>query len=524
MSKVKPDDSHNYSQYQKNLQKAKSLGFKGANASNFALNETSKDLQYDAGELPEITVIPGVKRKYITDNGTKNIHFAPHTEASKESDLSKVTAGAIGIPMVATTLGIVAPIAVESGVGQAVSTAMNNPWVQGAFSVDGIRNAISNNGIQKTYRIGKDIYENGLTGRKSFNFVKSATGDVLDIAGGLGTTKRIGTKVLDWRFKNIILPEHQKGIQFLNKEIIPKRLGRSLNKTELSNSLNKDVDRYHLFGKDRTPIKDWIMTIGYASTDGKIRYNPLYSKTYYAPTAVHEGTHQIQLKGPVINDEYGLIEKNPYTKSYEEIDHFIPYKKRFISKSGEILPSDAKYDPETGEYLFREYNPKKDIRFRVDENGNFDVFTANTDNEKHINSTVHRVQGIDLHRRSIQSQAFPIRTFSLKNKDLFKLQLVPNSSDILERDATMAESLYQLSNKHNGVTGKMLDFQIQNAPDKELMKILDNKAYGSSYILNWKLNKLLGTKYPIDKFRQALLMRKSGGKINYINFFKNDRI
>lgn len=58
-----------------------------------------------------------------------------------------------------------------------------------AFTVDGLRNTLSNNGVQKTYRIGKDMYQNGFTGKKAFDFTKSLAGDVLDIAGGFGTAR-----------------------------------------------------------------------------------------------------------------------------------------------------------------------------------------------------------------------------------------------------------------------------------------------------------------------------------------------
>lgn len=59
------------------------------------------------------------------------------------------------------------------------------------LSADGVRNTLSKNGIQKTYSIGRDMYENGITGDSAWKFTKSLTGDVLDIAGGVGLAKDI---------------------------------------------------------------------------------------------------------------------------------------------------------------------------------------------------------------------------------------------------------------------------------------------------------------------------------------------
>lgn len=220
MAQTQVDQKYTSEQYNQGLREAEQLGFTGKNAANYAIKKATDNIQYET-QLPEIIITPGVKRKYIIDDEIKNIHFAPHVEASKESDLSKIAAGSIGIPMAATALGIVAPMATEAGVGQSVSTVINNPWVQRAFAVDGIRNAVSNNGIQKTYRIGKDIYENGLTGRRVWDFTKSATGDILDIAGGAGTVKRgynTGRKLLG--FVDNIPYNHRNWYRSVGKDAI----------------------------------------------------------------------------------------------------------------------------------------------------------------------------------------------------------------------------------------------------------------------------------------------------------------
>lgn len=105
----------------------------------------------------------------------------------------------IGLGMTA-----LATLPVASGAAAGISTGVNafktaypalysgiKTGLNVGFTIDGVRNALSDNGVQKTYRIGKDIYQNGLTGQKAWNFAKSATGDVLDIAGGVGLTKDV---------------------------------------------------------------------------------------------------------------------------------------------------------------------------------------------------------------------------------------------------------------------------------------------------------------------------------------------
>lgn len=125
---------------------------------------------------------------------------------SNYANLGNEVALAIGVPLVAANpvTGMLAGAALDgaaaagSTIGSAVTAfkAAHPALYAGIktgldiiFTADGVRNALSNNGIQKTYRIGKDIYQNGLTGQKAWDFTKSLAGDVLDIAGTTGSVK-----------------------------------------------------------------------------------------------------------------------------------------------------------------------------------------------------------------------------------------------------------------------------------------------------------------------------------------------
>lgn len=230
MAKVKLDDQYNSNKYQENLNKAESLGFKGTSASNFAIERTAQDLQYDAGELPEIVVTSGVKRKYINDEGTKNIHFAPHTEASKESDLSKITAGAIGIPLAAVSLGTLAPMAAEAGVGTAATNGLKtgldwmgrfytpSKWVEGAASyIPKVGNALN---FTKTFvdpAVQSGFLASATTrlGQKAYNGTlgKELVSDALDASMLVGPRlggPRIGKTT---KFSKLFSPKVYKSTQ-----------------------------------------------------------------------------------------------------------------------------------------------------------------------------------------------------------------------------------------------------------------------------------------------------------------------
>ena len=95
------------------------LGFKGKNASDLALQYAADNMQYDAGTLPEVTITPNVQKRIIIDNGTKNVHYAPHIAPVQESTESKIAAGMIGLPML-TTVGL-STIPAYAGVSNSVT-------------------------------------------------------------------------------------------------------------------------------------------------------------------------------------------------------------------------------------------------------------------------------------------------------------------------------------------------------------------------------------------------------------------
>ena len=85
---------------------------------------------------------------------------------------------------------MVAPVA-------AYTKVVNNPLTDALFTADGVRNTLSDNGVQKTYRLAKQgDYKNA---------AKSATGDLLDISGFSSLFKKFN-----------------KTVGVLNKDIVAK--------------------------------------------------------------------------------------------------------------------------------------------------------------------------------------------------------------------------------------------------------------------------------------------------------------
>lgn len=194
MAKLKADTEYNTKQYQEKIKQAEELGFKGKNASNFAIQNT--DLQYEAGELPELVVSPEVKHVYIKDDNKGNrVTYNQHQGEQNARD-AQSAANLVGGILAVPAAGIAAAPIIGSGIaaglnGYAAFQAAH-PFlattIDAGFAADGIINTASNNGIQKTYRLAKE----GKYGKAAL----SGAVDVLDLAGA-GQLVNLGRKVIN---------------------------------------------------------------------------------------------------------------------------------------------------------------------------------------------------------------------------------------------------------------------------------------------------------------------------------------
>ena len=190
---LKVDTEYTTSQYNKALQEAEVLGFKGSNAANYALNKISNNMQYETS-LPEVTVTAAKPKniRYIKDSNTGNRvtyndYQARQSTGTGYDKLGNVVGGAIALPMM-TTLGV--PIALQSlseiaSLDNMVRLAYPkvSKTLDALFTIDGARNLLSDNGVQKTYKLAQE----GKYGRS----VISGVGDIFDMLGTYNLIKPV---------------------------------------------------------------------------------------------------------------------------------------------------------------------------------------------------------------------------------------------------------------------------------------------------------------------------------------------
>ncbi len=315
-TKIKVDNEYVQQQYNNNLQEAIDLGFNGKNAANYAINRTANNMQYIAPILDEVDVIghqTGIKRKYIKDNGNKNIHFASHAQPIKESNESKIAAKMIGIPMVATQLAPTIPY---------IKNATNlytkvNPKIRAAinsyFATDGLLNAASDNGVTKTKRLFKE--------GKYDKAIPSLLGDILDISGGIGfaadlakITKKIydvkkAFQMIDKPLSYVDMSAFNDGVEFIKKDVIPRI--KKLQNIDVNISPSANNPKYF------DDIDDVMSNMGgyYRPYTQEIRINP-NSNMDRRSVAIHEIRHNLQYNANAIKNRNSKKELNEHINNF----------------------------------------------------------------------------------------------------------------------------------------------------------------------------------------------------------------
>lgn len=114
-------------------------------------------------------------------------------------------------------------------------------------------------------------------------------------------------------------------------------------------------------------------------------------------------------------------------------------------------------------------------------------------------------------RTQLQREALPVHTWNFSNSD-----------DNQERDATIQQMLYAISEKNGGVRGQDLTETIKSIPTWKLnWELLNSNGYGFDYWLNLMTDRIKqkGTReQQSQNLRNALIYRKQGGKLNYLNY------
>ena len=118
-------------------------------------------------------------------------------------------------------------------------------------------------------------------------------------------------------------------------------------------------------------------------------------------------------------------------------------------------------------------------------------------------------------RTQLQQKALPIHTWNFSNSD-----------DNQERDATIQQMLYAISEKNGGVRGQDLTETIKSIPTWRLYwELLNSNGYGLDYWLNLMTDRIKQNdtrEQQSQNLRNALIYRKQGGKINYLDYFNHE--
>lgn len=118
----------------------------------------------------------------------------------------------------------------------------------------------------------------------------------------------------------------------------------------------------------------------------------------------------------------------------------------------------------------------------------------------------------DTTRTQLQQKALPIHTWNISNSD-----------DNQERDATIQQVLFEISKKNGGARGQDLTEVIKSIPTWKLYwELLKSNGYGFDYWVNLMTDRIKQNdtrEQQSQNLRNALIYRKQGGKINYLNIF-----
>lgn len=204
----------------------------------------------------------------------------------------------------------------------AVSTTLNNPYVDAVLTADGVRNALSGEGVQKTYRLAKEGNYWGAT--------KSGVVDALDLYGGYGLLKT-GTNAFKNRYLFQQTPNSftrgigsEKGLEDLRVSgKIRGSRGTEVSAKEFGKEMRRHKDEWNALEQEFPGIKQkWFRRE--LSEPEFNAINTKFTQLENNKAVVAETKPRIQLKKKYLfssedfdNPGYGSFE-NRGTKTYQD--------------------------------------------------------------------------------------------------------------------------------------------------------------------------------------------------------------
>lgn len=133
-----------------------------------------------------------------------------------------------------------------TAIAPAVSAILNNPYVNATLTADGVRNALSGEGVQKTYKLAKE--------GDYWGAAKSGVVDALDLLGGYRLLKT-GTRALKLQQSpfNLSSQKIQDVNSHLQGEDAVQMLAKAGNKWARAKILSKEIDKSNIVANSLLP-------------------------------------------------------------------------------------------------------------------------------------------------------------------------------------------------------------------------------------------------------------------------------
>lgn len=284
---IQLDNDYNLQQYDNNVNYFKALGFNDKIAANYAASTTANNLQYDAGELPEVTVTatrPHVR--YIKDDnrpGVARVKYNAYQGHQNELEAQKAANG------VGAVIGgaMLAPVAAHI-----VAPMIANPLTTAGAAIGG---RIGSSTVDKAVYLASNGKYNGfsnmmnsVTGRDDTfmwnmlnpgGLVGGSLGGVVGYEGDLLTKEVISpaTKIIgDVALKNGL---NWKNFKFLGD----RRFAKDMLDSGTQTWLERKAGNYPLTSTER---RNWITTVKNDVLKGEnfiadqYRNNPFFLELY----------------------------------------------------------------------------------------------------------------------------------------------------------------------------------------------------------------------------------------------------
>lgn len=296
------DQQYANQMYEQGLQQALDLGYTGANAANFALNYASGNLQFDAGQLPEFTVMANKPDNihYIKDDtrpGVNRVTYNANQAKQYERDAqhnANIVGGMIAAPMLAVGAAPVIEMFADAAIGSQLYDAV----VKGVTKVGNTMNTLMPGTAEFM-----NLYNSGKLGKTL----------ALSLAG---VEAGVESDLINSFISN---PNLQTGVE--------AAMGVGSTFGAASSAIARNVERgMNLLGAASKPVRDWRVALQLQYEADKMAVNNKIKKVkkyFNAQNRINELMQKL--------DDFYLKDTNKSTENF--IDIIDEYRKKHLAWS-----------------------------------------------------------------------------------------------------------------------------------------------------------------------------------------------